>query len=606
LKHNAFILSIALLALSCNRTEPATIDGGNNNTTNQKHNVILCATGAGDDISIAESKTIIGSDGKSVYWADDDLLALWAEGGGSLELDAEPFKIYGVSGARAFFTAELGAPMSAPSYTYYAASPLPLAGSAWPHIQFAIPQNQDGSGQGIMISAPTDGAPLRSVEETLEGETVQLRLEQQLHLLKFWLSDPSNLLGGEAVQRIKLFFPQTVTGTYEKNITEPGEAGTLEDGSYYLTMDLATPLAKTGATERHYAMATIFPRKWSTLDEISGKIYTETKIATLTNIPLSGRNMAAGHTTAVRMNPDALVNRCKVYVNLASNPLGEDLESVTLTAPSGCKWGDNLGNVYTWYTGQDIPVGSVLELEYEEESAFRTLSGKSISITFDSEHVQTSQSISVPNLNGKYSATLNLNVPPLLDENFASVGTFSSNDNYSSTFNSGSKDAYSFLSGWTGGRIGASAGKCIRIACRRETSARYPARVDSAPLTGTLKKTCKLNVAFSYGSNNKYGGIAIITDGNVGQTCYVGYVTNSKGYKSGDTDGTYTSENSFYTKEYTGSWTNTPNETDYTIPNVPAGTLIRISWRTEAEDQAGTTNTTCWLYLDNIKVTIEK
>lgn len=603
MKHPAIILSLALLALSCTRTEPVAIDGGNN--SNDKYSVILCATGAGDDISMAESKTIIGSDGKSVYWADDDQLALWAEGGGSLELNAEPFRIYGVSGARAFFTADLGAPMSAPSYTYCAASPLPLASSAWPYIRFAIEQTQDGSGQGIMLSAPTDGAPLRSVDETLEGETVQLHLEQQLHLLKFWLSDPSNLLGGEGVQRIKLFFPQMVTGTYEKNITEPGEAGTLEDGSYYLTMELASPLPKTGAGERHYALATLFPRKWSVLDEISGKIYTETKIATLVNIPLNGRDMAAGHTTAVKITPDALVNRCKVYINLASNPLGEDLESITLTAPSGCKWGDNLGNIYTWYTGKDITVGSVLELEYEEESAFRTLSGKSISVTFDSEHVQTTQTVNIPNLSGKYSTTLGLNVPPLLDENFASVGSFSSNDEYK-TSKAGSYDAYSFLSGWTGGRVGASAGKCIRIACRRETSADYGARVESAPLTGTLKKACKLNVAFSYGSNNQYGGWAIITDGNVGQTCYVGYVTNAKGYKSGDTDGNYTSANSFYTKEYTGSWTNTPNDTDYTIPNVPANTLIRISWRTEIEHQAGTTNTTCWLYLDNIKVTIEK
>ena len=129
--------------------------------------------------------------------------------------------------------------------------------------------------------------------------------------------------------------------------------------------------------------------------------------------------------------------------------------------------------------------------------------------------------------------------------------------------------------------------------------------MDSAPLKGTIKKTCNLLVEFSYGSNNKFGGWAIITDGNVGQNCFVGYVTNSKGYKSGDTDGTFDrTNNTFYTKEYTGSWTNTPNDTYYILQNVPATSPVRISWRTEIEHQAGTTNTTCWLYLDNIKVTI--
>lgn len=493
--------------------------------------------------------------------------------------------------------------MHAPYYIYTAASPLPKI-NQWPYASFSIPETQDGTGQGIMISAPVEGMALRNIDESPESGLVKLAMDQQLHLLKFWFSDPANLLEGESAQRIKLFFPQKVTGSFVKNLTEPDEAGTLENGSYYLTLELASPLPATGTGARNYALATLFPRQWSNTSEISGKIYTETKIATIENIQLSARNMVAGHTTAVRMQPASLVERCKVYLRLNSNPLGEPIESVTLTAPDGCKWGDNLGNIYVWGPEEGIPEGTILTLEYEEESAFRTLSGKSIGVTFDSDHVQTTQTLSVPNLAGKNSTTLNLNVPPLLDENFASVGSFSSHDEYG-TSSAGSYGAYSFLGGWTGGRIGASAGKCIRIACRRETSADYDARVDSAPLKGTIKKTCNLLVEFSYGSNNKFGGWAIITDGNVGQNCFVGYVTNSKGYKSGDTDGTFDrTHNTFYTKEYTGSWTNTPNDTYYILRNVPATSPVRISWRTEIEHQAGTTNTTCWLYLDNIKVTI--
>ncbi len=597
MKHLAIILSIALLALSCNRTEPVEVPGGKN------YKVILCATGAGDDVSLAESKTYIGSDGKSVYWSDDDRLALWAVNPlNKLELDAVPFTLFGVSDARALFSTELGKPMEAPGYTYYASSPLP-ATSHWPNAYFDIPEIQDGTGQGIMIAAPVEGPGLRGIEDSPEGGLVQLNLEQQLHLLKFWISDPTGQLGGETVQRIDLFFPQMVIGSYKKDVTDLQAAGVLINGGYNLTLNLASPLPGSSAGDRKYACATIYPRKWGNLSELSGTIYTETRIADFENVPFNGRDMAAGHTTAIRLQPVAPVQRSKVYLYLASNPLGEPIESITLTAPSGCKWGDQLGNSYVWYTGTDISEGSVLELEYENTEAFRTLSGKSITVTFDSEHVRTQQTVTVPNLADATSTSLNLRVPPLLDENFASVGSFSSSDEYG-TANAGSKNAYSFLNGWTGGRIGASAGKCIRIACRRETSADYDARVDSAPLTGTIKKSCNLKVEFSYGSNNQFGGFAIITDGNVGQTCYVGYVTNAKGYKSGDTDGTYSSDNAFYTKEYTGSWTNTPNDTDYTLTNVPANSLIRISWRTVIEHQAGTTNTTCWLYLDNIKVTI--
>ena len=80
-------------------------------------------------------------------------------------------------------------------------------------------------------------------------------------------------------------------------------------------------------------------------------------------------------------------------------------------------------------------------------------------------------------------------------------------------------------------------------------------------------------------------------------------MTDTKGYSSGDDSGTFEEENTFYVKEYTGSYTNTPNSDTRVIHSAPTGTL-RITWRSAAEYQTGTTNTTCWLYLDNIKVQI--
>ncbi len=244
-------------------------------------------------------------------------------------------------------------------------------------------------------------------------------------------------------------------------------------------------------------------------------------------------------------------------------------------------------------------------LEFEDQSAFLSLSGKSVTVTYDSEHVTIEETLTIPTLSSVTSASLSLNVPWLLKEDFSGVSTFSSNDEYSSKFIIGSKDAYSFLGGWTGGRIGASAGKCIRIACRRETSADYHARVDSAPLRGTLKKKANLEVSFNYGANNKYSS-GWFSNGDVGQTFYVGYVTATTAYKSGDTDGTFESGNSQYVKEYTGSYTSTPNEARYTIHGAPAGGVFRLTIRTEVEHKAGTHNTTAWLYIDNVTIKIQQ
>ena len=195
-----------------------------------------------------------------------------------------------------------------------------------------------------------------------------------------------------------------------------------------------------------------------------------------------------------------------------------------------------------------------------------------------------------------------MNVPWLLFEDFSGVESFSSNDNYA-TSSAGSKSAVSFLDGWTGGRIGASQGECIRIACRRETSSDYNARVDSKPVF-TIKKAVSIDVSFDYGANNKYGGISIITNGDVGQTLHLGYVTSTDAYKSGDDTGVFQDGNSFYIKEYTGSYTNLPNSITMTIDDFPAGSTNRITWRTIIEHQAGTHNTTAWLYIDNVKVKI--
>lgn len=107
---------------------------------------------------------------------------------------------------------------------------------------------------------------------------------------------------------------------------------------------------------------------------------------------------------------------------------------------------------------------------------------------------------------------------------------------------------------------------------------------------------------FDYGADNEFSS-GVFSNGDVGQTCYVGYVTDSKGYASGNKDGTFANGNSFYVKEYTGTYDNLPNKNkSYNIASLPRN--ARITWRTVVEHKAGAHNTTAWLYLDNIRVSI--
>ena len=558
--------------------------------------------GGGYGVSV---KTAAGGDGLSTEWQAGDEVALWAvaDGGGAI-LDAFPFHLYGTTDDAAFFSATIPQAMPEGEYTYYVTYPVPQQHTGL-SASFEVPQVQDGrsgAGEDVMIGGPVRHGALGPVDWlAVDHSEMVMTMDHLLHRLRFYTTD--SRFEGEPVQRIVATFPKAVVGGIDVDLAEH-TLSARDGGSAILTVEAAEPAAISGTSARSYLTASIIPVSFDEGGSMQVKLYTETKVARA-EIPLKSRTFAAGHSTPVRIIPDAVSNRGKIYVNILSNNLGENVDKVTMTAPEGCKWTDTGSNVYVYEPARPIADTRSFVLEYEDESAFRTMSGKAVTVTYDSEHVTISEDLAIEDLAGKYSTVLNLNVPYLLYEDFSGVTTFSSNDEYN-TSSAGSKSPISFLDGWSGGRVGAEAGKCIRLACRRETSVDYDSRVDSAPLRGTFKKAADISVEFDYGANSRYGGIPIsILDGNVGQDCYIGYVTGTTKYESGDTDGTFDrSVNTVYIKEYTGSYTNLPNNDSYTIREVPAGKTVRISWRTEVEHQAGTTNTTAWLYIDNVKVKI--
>ncbi|MBQ7623088.1 MAG: hypothetical protein IJS66_05070 [Bacteroidales bacterium] len=548
----------------------------------------------------SETRNRVSSDALGVEWTADDDLALWAYSGGAAALSAQRFEMFGLLGPQAVFTATLSSPMPEGEYSYYAVSPCPESvsgGKAW----FSIPSSQDGKGSGVMQSSATVSAA-----ELGTGELF-LAMKQKLHLLKFWLpSEYASLLGGEPVSRIELTFTKAVAGRAGFDPSNPSSKAVLNTSgqSSEIVLNLDKPLAASASGARSYTFATVVPQEFGAGDRMSVKIFTDSKVAEAGVFDLTGRSFAEGHATPVRLSPSKVGEYRRIYIDYKGSNLGEEVNSIKLTAPSGCSWGDGAGSEWVYSPGGTIPAGTRLSFEFEDVSAYEAFSGAAVNFTFESEHVSIPLKAQFPSISGRKSVNVAIEAPWLLNESFSAVPTFSSNDEYSGGFVTGSKDPHSFLSGWTGARIGAQSGKCIRIACRRETSANYAARVDSAPLAGTLKKKASLRLEFDYGADNKYGGIAIFSNPDVGQTCFMGYVTNTKGYKSGDEDGTFADANSFYLKEYTGSYSSTPNHADYILPSVGAGGTIRVTIRTEPEYNAGTTNTTCWLYIDNVKVTI--
>ena len=553
----------------------------------------------------SETRTEMLPDGLSAVWNAGDELAVWARNSsGSFALSNQVFKTYGIDGQHGFFTSVLAEAMPDDEYTYFCCYPAPVSVDGT-EVTFDLPAVQDGKvsgGADIMVSDPVRYGALKPVPDPEDHSGMRVTMNRMMHQFRFYLSEDNAGLGDVEITRMLLDFPKAVAGNVTLDVSDPGSSAVLSNSTGSMTLNLSDPISVSDGQNHEYACVAIAPTSFEAGQILQLKAYTEDKIVLFNPVDLRSRTFKAGHSTPVRLLIKELVDYGRIRFTVSGNNLGEDADSVILTLPSGYTWGDTGSNVYTYSPGHKITTGETFEIVFEDIDQYRSLSGQTVIVTYDTEHVNTSLSYVLPDLASMHMAEISSVLPYLLYEDFSTVGSFSSSDEYSEGFNTGSKSAYSFLDGWTGGRIGAEASKSIRIAPRRETSANYHARVDSAPII-SLKKEADVSVSFDFGANNKYGGLAIITDGNVGQTFFVGYVTSSDAYKSGDDDGVFEDGNSRYVKEYTGSYDNTPNADTYVLHSVPSG-LVRISWRSEIESQAGTTNTTCWLYIDNVKVQI--
>lgn len=554
----------------------------------------------------ADTRASAGVDGLSTEWQPGDGLSLWAfDADGNAVLDNMLFRAYGTDAARAFFSATLPEAMPEGTYTYRALYPVPssISGGA---ARYTIPATQDGlcgGGAEIMMSDLAEAGALAPLEwGSISHDELHLNMRHLLHRLRFYIIDNGNY--GNYIRKAVVSFPRAVAGAASVSLDGANALSLGEGGESTLTIEPRGSVAFSQDGSRNYLCAGIAPTAFADGEKMSVRVYTDSKVL-LADIPLNSRTFAAGHSTPVNIIPTRVFDYCRLTLNFDSNNLGEDIQTITLSVPDGCSLTDSGERTLTLTVGRDIGFGGSLDIIFENEAAFRSLSGSRLTVTYDSEHIRIPETIAVGDLSGKNAVELSLNVPWLLNEDFSGVQSFSSNDGYK-TSSAGSKDAYGpFLGGWTGGRIGAEAGKCIRIACRRETSVDYDARVDSAPLRGTVKSAVTLDVDFDYGADNEFS-FALLTDPDVGQDCYVGYTTSNSAYESGSTSGTFDrSNNTFYVKEYSGNWDSTPDHFGCKLSVTPGSSgLVRISLRTEIEHRAGATNTTAWLYVDNIKVKV--
>lgn len=585
---------------------------------NGQHSRVEVGFYAGNNLT----RTHITDNGLSSAWDADDKVSLWAVNQeGRYHLSNRQFTLHAAGDGIAYFTTVLDEPMAEDMYTYYLACPSPVS-TEGTMASFSLPSVQDGKGghgADILIGTPTQSRQLDVLPEIEDHSTLKMGLNHVLHHFRFYIPEDDSDFGDDAIEKLVVSFSRPVVGTVTADITDPAAPLALSQSSQSITLVLDEPVSKSSVDSKQYAIAAVVPFAAENAESMSVKAYCRERIVQSLPIQLGGRTFLAGHSTPVKIRAASVVPYYRICFMVARNNLGENPLKITFTAPSGCTFG-NGSNVYEYEHADGIQIGEMIEFSYEDEAQFRAFSGKTVSVMYESQNAIVSQQIVMPSMAQGQEASVSLTVPYLLFEDFSSVGAYSSNDTYTGGLNSGSKGGVEFLPGWNGARFGAQAGTSVRLASRRETSADYPARIDTAPLSGIKSgHRVSVKIVFNYGNDRREGGLGSAPKCN--QNIYIGTTTNQGAISSGnsvyssnpvdwitggqasfqDIDGEFST---YFTSTRVGdSYTSIPEE--YTEIKADVGNSTRITFLLVHTHAAGTTNGTYWTYLDNIRIQID-
>lgn len=554
----------------------------------------------GFEIPIDATRTSLDPDGRTTRWSEGDKLAVWAkDADGNFAFQNATFMLryFSPEFDKAFFTSNI-AQMDEGDYTYYLSYPAPVSTDGT-LATYTLPAVQTGEYDGrydVMVAEPVVEGAL-TTSKRVELNTI---MRHQMHGIKITVPEKSSNFDNK-VYGLEITFPVAVVGDMTVDVTNPNAEPVYTNTSNTITVN----------SDEGFAVGSdiwVFVLPGMVSGNVSYKITGLQQRSEVATYPFE-RNLQRGHVTPIRMAMPPFEKYTAFVFSIGENYLGEDFNFFTLYDNNGNNMGTyyrNAENKYTW--------------EYYGEFSASTYSNTNWRLVFDTENAVVENSVNLGTVKPYFKQNIpSVNVPYLMFEDFSSFPAVSSNDAYK-TSSSGGMSAVELKSGsgWTGARCGVQAGTSARIAARRETSADYPARMDSAPLSAIKSgKSVDIVVTYNYGAAQQVGGLS---SKRLGQTILQGYVTtqgkiNSPGsiysllggsQDFSKIDGVYDESNyiSISSDENSGSYTNLPYTSTYSLSSI--GNTARLSWASVVNHATGANNNTNWFYIDNVRVQIAK
>lgn len=572
-----------------------------------------------------------------VRWSDDDKFLAWAAPVGTAGeastnyadgFNAVTFSLdhYNSTFSSADFAATLSKPMAAQNqFDYYATYPEPSSVSGT-QVSFNIPSVQSGDFDGacdimrasVRGSALVERAPTQ-VSTPVWPEPI-LSFEHIMHVLRIYVPANRNLMVNN-ISRLDITFPDNVVGgTVSFDVARPDVAPTWSGQTNKVTIQMDNnPLNANG----RYVWVFIKPSVMS--GEVKFRAYNlQGEPSQMISTTLSNHNFQAQHITPFTLTiPKALA------------PV-----TITFTCPDNTSYPNFLGEAPNAMYVKEWPAGIVAlgendnviktldgtfvaKFYYEAGELNTELPGKTMRVGFTSQSADVSHNevtMTIPSTlstGGNY--TLNFALPYLFYEDFLNTTQsfeYNSVDKTSDATDPTAKmltEYDSYLTGWSGGRVGVSATQSMRIHSRVESGLwianRNPGRVDSKRMSRMYDGVnVKVYVRYDY-SGDRYNE-AGSKSGNPVVTFGYTDITGTEESAINVTDNVANVIINSQAIDIDGNANNTAiysaemrHSTGGVITSCTNKT--RLSWSvTNNKDGEIGGNGSYWLYIDNIKVSL--
>lgn len=536
----------------------------------------------------------------SFRWTGGDRISLWATGGTSFQNAVFTHTDHPDDPSGTLFKGIIPA-MTPGEYTYCAFYPAEMVTVSGEAAHLSIPSVQTGKygNSPADIMAASASGPHLSADLL---NRIDFRFRHLTHALKITVPAGSNRFGQD-ITRIVIEFPQPVAGELTYDISDGSVNG---EGivNNTITVDFDEPLHEGEPFWVFTAPAASVdgPVKFTAYGGDRLSYMSEPSVTTAFS------KLSAGTVTPVNLGIKEGFSITAFEYELNPEHLGEDVQTLHLTLSEGHSFHD--GSVSADVSPDE---GGRFTVRFRT-SQLQEWGTVTLSPVYESEHAL------VPEPAGHHDPLMTIAeggytpgapnsrtvyAPYLFFEDFGDFASMSSDDAHSGGFNTGAKSGKTFTymdgeaTGWSGARAGAQEGTGIRLAARREAifiSASYPARIDSAPISN-LKPgvSANLRLTFDYGAN--YSGT------RVSNTISIGHVEDPAVFASNASDGTFDASNSFEIDDDDGEYDNLPYK-DRSFRLAGCSRDSRITWIGTATNLNGANNTTCWLYIDNVRVSI--